>query len=286
MRPNSGDGSDADHEITFDGHAPDALAAVGGDAVEKTLVESGLWTSLRTRPFSKVPAPGSRPRSIFVTAIDSNPLAPDPAVIIARRRDDFVNGLTMLAQLTAGPVRICTAPGADIPCPGDATRFQVAEFGGKHPAGLVGTHVHFLEPVGIDSCIWYIGYQDVIAIGALFTTGRIDVERVIALCGPAANDPRLLRTRIGASTNELLAGDEVAGNHVRAISVRFCPAARRWNGARISAGTTTSLRCCRKAASGPSWAGSCRVGIAFRDQRICVEPVQTGAFSFQYLPER
>jgi len=209
---------DDDHEITFERHAPESLGSLGGDAIEKTLIESGLWTALRTRPFSKVPSPGSRPRSIFVTAIDSNPLAADPAVIVKARRDDFINGLNLLAQLTVGPVRICTAPGADIPRPDGDSRFQVAEFGGKHPAGLVGTHVHHLDPVGLDSRIWYVGYQDVIAIGALFTTGRIDVERVIALCGPASTNPRLLRTRMGASTDELLAGDEVTGNHVRAIS--------------------------------------------------------------------
>lgn len=205
-----------DDEITFDAHAAEKLGDLDPAQVESTLVASGMWTALRTRPFSKVPAPGTRPRSIFVTAMDSNPLAADPEVIINRRRSDFVNGLRVLAHLTEGAVYVCKAPGADVPQSG-GSRFVTAEFEGKHPAGLVGTHVHHLEPVSTASRIWHIGYQDVLAVGALFTTGRLNVERIVALCGPAASNPRLLRTRMGASTDELL-DNEVTGDEVRAIS--------------------------------------------------------------------
>lgn len=210
------DEADPDREITYEARKPEELGSLTPEAVEKTLIESGQWTALRTRPFSKVPAPGSRPRSIFVTAMDTNPLTADPAVIIGERREDFINGLQVIARLTTGPVYVCKAPGADIPQAAGG-QFVTAEFGGKHPAGLVGTHVHHLDPVGADARVWHLGYQDVIAIGALFTTGRISVERVIAIGGPAAANPRLLRTRIGASTDELLNG-EVSGNDVRAIS--------------------------------------------------------------------
>ncbi|ROO28347.1 Na(+)-translocating NADH-quinone reductase subunit A [Salinisphaera orenii MK-B5] len=214
--PRDPDEADPDHEITFEAHPVETLESLSAERVERTLIDSGQWVAFRTRPFSKVPAPGTRPRSIFVTAIDTNPLAADPTVVIGARREDFVNGLQVVAQLTAGSVFVCKAPGADVPeAAGD--RFVTAEFGGKHPAGLVGTHVHHLDPVDSESRVWHLNYQDVIAIGSLFTTGRIDVERVIALGGPAAADPRLLRTRMGASTDELL-DDEITGDQVRAIS--------------------------------------------------------------------
>lgn len=212
LKPEPGE----DDEIVFDLHAPEKLGDLDPAQVESTLVASGLWTALRTRPFSKVPAPGSRPRSIFVTAIDTNPLAADPEVIINRRRSDFVNGLRVLAHLTVGSVYVCKTPGADVPLPG-GSRFAAAEFEGRHPAGLVGTHVHHLDPVSTATRIWHIGYQDVMAVGALFTSGRLNLERVVALCGPAASNPRLLRTRMGASTDELL-DNEVTGDAVRAIS--------------------------------------------------------------------
>ena len=80
-------------------------------------------------------------------------------------------------------------------------------FEGPHPAGLPGTHIHFLDPVSQDKSVWYLHYQDVVAIGALLRTGRIHTERVIALGGPLVRRPRLLRTRVGASTQDLLHGE-------------------------------------------------------------------------------
>ncbi len=103
--------------------------------------------------------------------MDTNPLAADPAVIIAEQSEAFVNGLTVLARLTDGEVFVSKAPGSDIAVNSSA---KVTEFAGKHPAGLVGTHMHFLKPVSADKVAWHAGYQDVIAIGKLFTTGELD----------------------------------------------------------------------------------------------------------------
>ena len=66
---------DGDESVAFSRYAPDELATLSRDAVTAQLIESGLWTAMRTRPFSKTPAPGSEPAAIFVTAIDTNPLA-------------------------------------------------------------------------------------------------------------------------------------------------------------------------------------------------------------------
>lgn len=203
-----------DEQVTFDKVEASQLSGLERDKVEQTLVDSGLWTALRTRPFSKVPALGSKPASIFVNAMDTNPLAANPEVIIAERKDDFVNGLQVLARLTDGKVFLSKAPGADVP---EAAGVETHEFAGPHPAGLVGTHIHFLDSAGANKIVWHIGYQDVIAFGHLFTTGEIDSRRVVALAGPAANNPRLLRTLNGASVDELTNG-EVADGEIRAIS--------------------------------------------------------------------
>jgi Na+-transporting NADH:ubiquinone oxidoreductase subunit A len=181
------------------------LAGLPRDQVVETLVSSGAWTALRTRPYSRVPAPDSSPSSIFVTAIDTSPLAADPAVVIKGREGDFVSGLKVLARLTEGPVHLCTAPGAAIPG-GDVDRVKRHEFAGPHPAGLVGTHIHFIDPVSDHKRVWHLGYQDVIAFGHLFTTGQLDVTRVVALAGPQVEKPTLIRTRIGAHLEELTAG--------------------------------------------------------------------------------
>ena len=176
---------EGDDAVTFDSFAADQLATLEASEVERTLVQAGLWTALRTRPFSKVPALGSRPRSIFVTAMDTHPLAANPELVIGEQRDAFVHGLTALSRLTEGPVYLCQAPEADIP----AGPAQVQEFAGPHPAGLVGTHIHYLDPVGINRTVWTVGYQDVIAIGLLLTTGQLWLERIVSLAGPQVDRP-------------------------------------------------------------------------------------------------
>jgi Na+-transporting NADH:ubiquinone oxidoreductase subunit A len=198
----------------FPSWSAEDLALLRRDQVVDNLVQSGLWTALRTRPYSKIPAPGSQPRSLFVTAMDTNPLSVDPALVIAAAQEDFAAGLQVLTRLVEGPVHLCVAAGADISGTGGVTRH---EFAGPHPAGLVGTHIHFIDPVSAGKTVWHIGYQDVIAIGRLFLTGRLDTGRVVAVSGPSVKVPRLLRTRLGASIPDLTRGS-LAGGDVRVIS--------------------------------------------------------------------
>lgn len=182
------------------------LASLDAAKVQDQLVRSGLWTAIRTRPFSKSPALDSKPKSIFVSAMDTNPLAADPQVIIAQRSDDFVNGLQVISQLTEGKVFVAQAPSANIPT-GSVSKVVSKEFSGPHPAGLVGTHIHFLDTVGQNKKVWHVGYQDVIAIGHLFTTGVLDSTRVVALAGPEVKNPRLVKTLLGADIAQLTANE-------------------------------------------------------------------------------
>lgn len=182
------------------------LAALRRDQVTETLLSSGLWTAVRTRPYGKVPSAHATPRSIFVTAIDTNPLAARPEVVIGEHPRDFANGLTVLSHLTDGPVYLCKAPDVELPA-GASPRISPVAFSGPHPSGLVGTHIHFLDPVGVGGSVWHLNHQDTIAVGKLFTTGRLWVERVVALGGPAVKRPRLIRARLGASTDDLTRGE-------------------------------------------------------------------------------
>lgn len=205
-----------DEAVSFPAHAPAALAGLSRDSVIETLLRSGSWTALRSRPFGRVPLPDAVPRAIFVTAIDTNPLAARPEVVVAEHRGDFAHGLIVIGRIADCPVFLCTGPGAEIG-DDDAGRITRVAFAGPHPAGLPGTHIHVLSPAGLGHEAWYIGYQDVIAIGRLFTTGRPWSERVIALGGPPVRRPRLLRTRLGADLSELVAG-ELAAGPVRVVS--------------------------------------------------------------------
>jgi len=193
---------DAAKEFDVSGVASDRVRA------QALLLDSGLWSGLTERPFGRIPDPGTVPAAIFVTAVDTHPLAADPQVVISAARDAFDVGLGVLRTLTDGPVHLCQGPGPKLTP--DAVIFD-----GPHPAGLPGTHIHHLHGTG--SPVWHLDYQDTVAIGRLFTTGTLPVERVVALAGPGVRAPRLLRTRVGASLDELTR-DQLVDGDLRIIS--------------------------------------------------------------------
>lgn len=191
--------------------------AIDADDLAARLLASGLWTAFRTRPYSKVPEAGSRPAAIFVTAMETEPLSPDPALIIDGAVTEFAAALTALTRLTDGPVHLCQAPGASV-AGREIDGVTVHSFEGPHPSGLAGTHIHFLEPVSSERIVWTIGYQDVIAIGALLAGGHLDPTRVVALSGPRVRRPRMIKTILGAATGELVQGEIEGDDPVRVIS--------------------------------------------------------------------
>jgi Na+-transporting NADH:ubiquinone oxidoreductase subunit A len=217
---------EGEDEVEFPAFSAVALASLPLDEIRASLLQSGLWTAFRARPYNRVPLPGTRPRVIFVTAIDTSPGAADPAGIVDEQQDAFRDGLSVIDQLSADKTYLCTAPGSQVS--GFATDGIItAEFQGRHPAGLPGTHMHYLEPVSERADLWHIGYQDVIAIGKLFRSGRLWTERFVAVYEPGQQQSRLLRTRAGASLTQLLkgaktdtcriiSGDLLSGRHATA----------------------------------------------------------------------
>lgn len=212
------EGGVTDEAPNFTSHDKNALANLDPEVVREQLQDAGLMAAFRTRPFNKIPScdAESAPAAIFVTAIDTRPLAPDPAVVLAEHPDDFSAGIDVLSRLTSGDVWVCTAPHVPMN-PWQAENVQREIFTGPHPAGLAGTHINYLMPVNMHRRVWTIGYQDVIAIGRLFLYGELWNERVISIAGPMVDKPRLLRARLGANLEELAAGEVDIGD-VRLIS--------------------------------------------------------------------
>ncbi|MEO1888642.1 MAG: Na(+)-translocating NADH-quinone reductase subunit A [Cycloclasticus sp.] len=205
---------DGDEQVEFAKYPAEKLAELDTADVVNNLTESGLWTAFRTRPFSKTPSPETTPVAIHVSVMDTNPLAADPSVVIALDTVAFKNGLAVLSRLTDGKVFVSKTMNMDVDVP---SMVEVVEFSGPHPAGLSGTHMHFISPVSANKIAWTIGYQDVIAIGKLFTTGHLCVDRIISLAGPKVTNPRLIKTRLGADTEELIA-NEISPGKIRVIS--------------------------------------------------------------------
>lgn len=193
---------DGNAEVTFPAYSTDTACKLPADDIRQTLLDSGLWLSLRARPFDRVASPDVRPRALLVTAIDTHPLAPDPAVMLLDNADAFVTGVKLLARLCTGTTFVCVAAGASIPVP-EGDRIRRVELAGPHPAGLPGTHIHALGlEVHREADLWYAGYQDVVDVGQLFLTGRVPARRAIAIAGPCARRARLVNTLAGADLGE------------------------------------------------------------------------------------
>jgi len=207
---------DGDEHFNYQKFDESDIERLSPEKTTEILTECGLWAAIRTRPYNILAQPNSQPHAMFVTAIDTNPLAADPAVIINSATADFDLGIRVLSKLVSCKIYLCQSKNATLPV-SPCKNLETIRFAGPHPAGLVGTHIHFIAPVSARRQVWHIGYQDVIAIGRFFRSGKRDTRRVISLAGPAVKHPRLLETRIGANTNELVEG-EIECNDCRVIS--------------------------------------------------------------------
>ena len=198
-------------EITSDGTGKSIRfkipATLDRDSIRRLMLQSGLWAMMRTRPFGHIPGPERSPRALLITAIDTQPHAPDPAVIISQFYSDFRLGIETLCDLVDAPVYLCKASDVQYQLD-DACGVRVSSFNGPHPAGLVGTHIHRLCPIGFNGDeVWHIDYQDVISLGQLFSAGRPWYERIISLAGSGVKNPHLIRVPLGAAIDDISTGE-------------------------------------------------------------------------------
>ncbi|MBR1374874.1 MAG: Na(+)-translocating NADH-quinone reductase subunit A [Cardiobacteriaceae bacterium] len=198
--------------VSFKQYSQAEIEALDAQTIKDQLKESGCWSYFRTRPFDKIPQLDSKPHSIFVNTMDTNPLAIDPLLALANREADYQAGLSVLAKLTEGDIHICHKAKAELPQT-NVSKAKKHEFGGIHPAGLVGTHIHFIDGVGANKTVWHISLQDLLAIGYLFLQGRTDNERIISVAGPAVKEPKFVKVRRGVNVSELLNGNLQEGRN-------------------------------------------------------------------------
>lgn len=193
--------------IEFKKYNSASISSLPTSEIRDNLIASGQWTSIRTRPYSKIPDINSDPDGVFVNAIDTNPLAANPLIVIEDHKEAFLDGLLVISKISNNPNTkffLTKESGINVP---SIDSFMVREFSGVHPAGLVGTHIHYLMPVSANRVAWHLNYQDVIAIGYLFQNGKVYSDRVVSLAGPRVSKPRLIKTIVGADIKEIVNGN-------------------------------------------------------------------------------
>ncbi len=184
--------------------SPDSDSSVvkhntGGDPMQ-VLMASGLWAMLRQRPYDVVPPAAVRPRDVFVTAFDSAPLAPDLNVVLGDKRQYIGRGIEVLKSLTDGNVYIGVREGQEINAPGA----QVNTFVGPHPAGNAGVQAANTVPVNKGDVVWTLDIVTLARIGELFTTGMVSHDTVVAVDGEMVQEPRYVKTVMGADLETVL----------------------------------------------------------------------------------
>lgn len=204
-------------ELTFKSYGLNDLAALSKEEIVGQLLNSGQWPLIRRRPFESVANPSEKPHSIFVTAVDSNPYAMDKSILFNGNEESINAGLTVLSRLTDGDVHFCLEEGKSAGFI-KSDRVKVHSFSGKHPYGNVGTHIHFIDPVGPKKCVWHLSVSSLIAIGDLFLTGKIKTERVVSLGGTVVKEGHLVKTRLGAELKSIVFGELSQEENVRLIS--------------------------------------------------------------------
>lgn len=192
----------------------DAQSATA-DETAALLLEAGMWTAFRERPYGQVPSAESRPGALFLTCTDSEPLSPEMSALLEGHEEDFALGVKVLSTLTE-KVYLCVEPGSKASA-AKMGSVSVEEFAGKHPAGLAGTHIHMLYGVSRSKTAWSIHLMDIVAVGHLFRTGTVFTKRIISLAGPQVSTPRLVETRLGAFLDEVVEGELKDGEN-RVIS--------------------------------------------------------------------
>jgi Na+-transporting NADH:ubiquinone oxidoreductase subunit A len=176
--------------------------------VKELLLKSGMWPFLKRRPYGILAKPTEIPKSIFISCFDTSPLAPDYRFILGGQESVFQTGINVLTRLTPGKVHLGLPAGSGHPC----SRMQNAEvtfYEGPHPAGNVGVQIHHTDPVSKGDVVWTIQPQDLLSIGRLFETGKVDFSRTIALAGSEVKHPRYFKTIQGANLTSFLSGNLV-----------------------------------------------------------------------------
>jgi len=202
--------------VTFNKYSD--LSNIPAEEIKSQLLKSGLWTSFISRPFGKIADPEAEPPDIFITAADTRPFAPKVIKAIDDNVDSFYDGVHVISALTKSTVFLCIDDESFYIPSHLPNNVELVRFAGHHPAGLAGTHIHFLSPVSREKSVWQIGYQDVIAVGKLFKTGEIYTKRVISVAGEGIREPALIRTDIGADIFEIIKSKRIDDKEYRVIS--------------------------------------------------------------------
>ncbi len=209
----------ADKEIKYVSFIKASPANLSRQEITEALLKSGIWPFIRQRPYGTVANPNQNPKSIFISAFDSSPLAPDINFIMQDNDPNFQTGLDALKKLTDGNVHLNIQAGEHKSAIfTNAKGVVINNISGPHPAGNVGVQIHHIDPLNKGEVVWNVNPQDVLIIGRLFNEGKFDAAKTIAVTGSQVNNPKYYKTIVGSSIKYILDDNGMKAGDNRIIS--------------------------------------------------------------------
>ena len=192
------------------------VSKMSGEQVKEALLNGGMFAFIKQRPYDVVADPTVAPRAIFVSAFDSNPLAPEFEMALKGEEANFQTGLDALAKMAKTYLSISVKQNAAALT--QAKNVEINVFDGPHPAGNVGVQINHIAPVNKGETVWTIDPQAVIFIGRLFNTGHVDMTRTVAVTGSEVKKPAYCKLKVGALLTNVFAGNVNTSCELRYIS--------------------------------------------------------------------
>ncbi|MFZ5552008.1 MAG: Na(+)-translocating NADH-quinone reductase subunit A [Bacteroidota bacterium] len=209
---------EASENQDFETHKAVDPKTLSREQVLDAMLNGGIWPFIRQRPFSSVANPQDNPKSIFISAFDTSPLAPDYDFIVHGHGEEFQIGLDAVAKLTSGKVHLnVNGTAGQSKVFSNSKGVQINTINGPHPAGNVGVQIHHIDPINKGDVIWYLNPQDVLTIGRFFKTGKFDASRIFAVTGSEVKHPKYVKTVIGGNVGHIIENN-INGDNVRVIS--------------------------------------------------------------------
>ncbi len=176
--------------------------SASADEIKSALLNAGVWPFIKQRPYNVVANPEVQPRDIFVTAMDTAPLAPDFAFVVKGQEEDLQRGISALAKLTAGKVYVGAKAGSKL----QLNNAEVVEFAGPHPAGNVSVQINHIKPINKGEQVWTVSAFDVIVMGRALA-GKVDFTRTITVAGSEVVSPAYAKVLPGQTLASILDGN-------------------------------------------------------------------------------
>ncbi len=202
----------ANQEFIYKNEIPVDDSSLSVEELREELLNNGLWTFIKQRPFDVIANPDTSPKEIFISALDTAPLAPDYEFILRNKTEQIQKGIDVLKKISKAKIYVCKDGSSNISVFDDVRGIELIDVFGPHPAGNVGVQINKISPINKGDIVWTINCQDLVIVGNYFITGKYDMSKVIALTGSGVIEPKYFRT-ISGSNIEIISENIKDGNY-------------------------------------------------------------------------